>query len=696
MNNNLLLTIGIKKLKYDPENGDKYKKVLMGVCNYNINSKEYKRLDKYSIYWSKNDASIDEDVFDLREVVYYNECCFAELRNDSSNISLFELIQFEELRAAYGDMNQIRKFLYKGFELPSAISSKFLIVIDESKLNYEVLECKKTQFIKNGNYYQIEENNDMTKNEFIFQYSIDKKDLINIENLGSIKHRIIYNKSILPYDKRKFRIRTIESYALPFLNYFFRKNKDSFELTNKDINKFNSIIKNEYANTSDIETFLKEKSTFYFSEEEINAINNKVIELFLNLSKTESDPLLKNMIILSPEVKRKCFKTWTRISDEKKIKKQNELISLKKEKENIELLIKQLKKDQDEAEISYERIAKQNEEMEKKREQLNISFEADLQSYRTDLSKLVKTQILTGLNTKSEKNTNFFVVNEENPKTDSMLENIGNIEELYTALCTNSGLEENEDLSLQYIIPICTAILSKKHLIMSGEMASYLTRVLSITIDGCDPCNIYIPSQNHGALSVELIQRINSINHHVIVIDGILDAMDENLYYALIKYCPSKTFVFTINNNDALDLLSLTIYTYSLYLDDLCFEPLDGEEAAPTIIKNLAKLRQELEHFEIKNTRNINYEMVKVMKSRAKRMAISGLQKNIYSTMIKNIEKVAKITNNEDNQIFFIPFLNFLRQVNHVQDRKQMLDEINCEKKTKMLIYTKYCCELSE
>ncbi|CDM70054.1 hypothetical protein CM240_2937 [Clostridium bornimense] len=111
---------------------------------------------------------------------------------------------------------------------------------------------------------------------------------------------------------------------------------------------------------------------------------------------------------------------------------------------------------------------------------------------------------------------------------------------------------------------IIASIATNTSLIVN-DSADELSDAISYVIDGKPSSKLYFPS-NYNNLN-QLIDRINSINSKVLLIEGVLDSLNINAYSILTKHCKNKLFIFTVNNSVDIKYIQNIVSNYSLFIN---------------------------------------------------------------------------------------------------------------------------------
>lgn len=161
-----------------------------------------------------------------------------------------------------------------------------------------------------------------------------------------------------------------------------------------------------------------------------------------------------------------------------------------------------------------------------------------------------------------------------------------------------NDLRSNIELYFENAIEISAtcvaALLCQKAFIMDKSIALILAKCIS-SITGADlPYCIKI----HDAVSAnmaEIINKINTQDNKTILIEGVLNKYDEELFTAICSECKDRCLIFTISDIDNLGLFPKTIYNYAIVVDAERYYTYEASEKLVTAENNTNLLIDEMD-----------------------------------------------------------------------------------------------------
>ncbi len=506
------------------------------------------------------------------------------ITDDINDIRVYQIIDPEEFHPYYGKIDKIKEVLYSGINLERIFSENMLIVINKEGVMNTALVLKKNYLkSKNEKYFFSKESMDVKndihslaivkfKNEYILYCS-------HYDNTP-IK---IYKYADLPLAKDKLWIRPYEAYAVPFLKKYAKEKKNTYNLSNDEIKIFKNIIDDSLFSINNIDDFFNSEvklMDYPRNEADYKRLKKRITEEFLHFQDNET--LLIDLMKNSQEIMKKCElmgkKQWIKEKNKEFQEKTKELGDRKKELEKAVAERNECNQELIQLSKQNENFVQKNLELGKINQQLKKEVHLEIEDYQKDFTKIIRDQTIFKVwsdidydesQKKSVKNTevncSLYVMKSEMNQESIKFENL---DDWYSTVEDNFYENYISDKSFsyeEYCQSICADFLSGIHVIISGKFAGDVADMLSVCTDATEAAKIIVPSDYTDVSNI--VDTINGISQHIVVIEGILDSLNENIYFSIVRYCKDKWFIFSYNNEESLALLSKTVWDVSMYID---------------------------------------------------------------------------------------------------------------------------------
>lgn len=123
------------------------------------------------------------------------------------------------------------------------------------------------------------------------------------------------------------------------------------------------------------------------------------------------------------------------------------------------------------------------------------------------------------------------------------------------------------------------AIFSKRSIIVCGDRSDCISNTISASILGKKCTQIIYTGTN----PLEILNIVNQFEEPIIAVDGILNTLDYNAYFTLIKYS-KKMLIFSCNDLKMMQAAPMEVWSSSILVDLTHDCPPRGTPAHPTII----------------------------------------------------------------------------------------------------------------
>ncbi len=494
--------------------------------------------------------------------------------SDNLNISPIEVIIPEKnFQTATKTDNDVREFLYHGFDIHEHISDEFFLIITEKPNYYHALKLKRRFSADNNKqFFRIErtcQNIQLvihTVEVVILEkkYLLDTSDCFIIEHQNQIANtRYFYSFLSPPPPIRMFHVREAQDYLKAFLSKYIKINSETLSLTKKDRQKVINVVDLAINDKNELADFFKETGyTLQDLESSTTNLSSELKELlsgeynFIKFMKDifESDPeLQKKYTEIAKEI-------WLTQSDEnrQRLKTEQELELKKLEKLTAQstLVIKEhntyhtkleeLKKIQETKELLLCKLEKQVSEVEQK-------IASSIKCFQEDLVHLASFTAFTNTRATSDQATNsgFVCQPGENLKNDDeTADTIIDLTEDFQQNLILSGIDREFAYALSKIL--ISLYVINKNIILDGNPCE-IADAFAALIDGKKADKIFFTNM---LIDLDLLSKqINNLTSNIILIYGALDTYNEKILINLSLLCPNKTIFFACEDMEIFNSL---------------------------------------------------------------------------------------------------------------------------------------------
>jgi len=491
--------------------------------------------------------------------------------------------------------------LLDGFIVPLQHSKAFLLVINQTAIDYICLDISESSYRVDGNKIRIHENTPLKL------YKIPKLDFFDTENyitnLGFPKYRLDprLQRRII-YKRRKIWGDPIATLPLKRLNTHLAEYLKQIVTrlpnqtgNNEVIEAFIKSVTENVKPDSDLMAFIGN----YYSQSHDESIVQTLGEhpllesVFTSYSKKSStdEKFLKVIIDHLPSLREKYLQILTdSYLEEEKRKLQSQLDPLQTQIDelNTELNEKKIQKEEIEAEIASStdhqmKLLAQIIESEQRKQDLDEL----LNGKRTGL--LQELTILNRVLQFGEATCETTPQNTTAPgltirpgkiqgKEDQEPEEILQLDDMYSILSDNlpeQGVDTPDVSELSKFIS--ASYLHHLPLLCVGTSADEMARIISLSFKNQEPDTICVPTGYNNYSS--LLSTIRSLKSDIVVLENMVGYCDEYCYTHLAKDIPEKYFIFLLEYEESLKLLPKGIFSHMGLINcDKFFTTLKSDE----------------------------------------------------------------------------------------------------------------------
>lgn len=491
--------------------------------------------------------------------------------------------------------------LIDGFVVPPQHLKSFLLVINQTAIDYICLEIAESSYNVDGKRIIIHENIPLKV------YKIPKLDFFDTENyminLGVPKYRLdpAFQRRII-YKRRTIWGDPIATLPLKRLNTHLAEYLKQVVTrlpvqtgNNEVIEAFIKSVTENVKPDSDLMAFIGN----YYSQSHDESIVQTLGEhpllesVFTSYSKKSStdEKFLKVIIEHLPSLREKYLQILTdSYLEEEKRKLQSQLDPLQTQIEelNTELNEKNIRIEELEAEIAsstdlHTKLLAQIIESEQRKQDLDELLNGKrtgLLQELTILNRVLQFSEATCETTSQNTTATGLTIRpgKIQGKEDQEPEEILQLDDMYSILSDNlpeQGVDTPDVSELSKFIS--ASYLHHLPLLCVGTSADEMARIISISFKNQEPDMICVPTGYNNYSS--LLSTIRSLKSGIVVLENMVGYCDEYCYTHLAKDIPEKFFIFLLEYEESLKLLPKGIFAHmGLIHCDKFFTTLKSDE----------------------------------------------------------------------------------------------------------------------
>ena len=491
------------------------------------------------------------------------------------------------------NLNEVRKKLANGIFIDESVNTEFLLIVGK-KDNYLVaLRCNQNMFKQEKNtvensmmkcLYIDKESKDLVNSiSMLEMYEIPEKSIITIDNLLDhrfsknldITSRFFYEKLHLPKKAGNFLVRNAGDYTITFFTKYLKEIKEVFELSNKDRNKFISIMQS-IKNTETIVNNFTDASG-YSSDDLINVFKEFGSEVINTLhDDSEMNLVLKNFILqdekIYEEFIKQIKKDWENSDDFKQLQKEREEkeLSLLNEIDLATNELDKIKKEVNDLEIKQKLLNSDVSQLVEKKETISSEIDQSLKEYKEDIVTVIKNvaplELVSKAHSEPSKAKGYTHKKNRDILNLDSFEYIekGDCKELYEDLNDNISLFYSNSRSSDIAASILSSATKSKAIVVDEAIGEMIANSISLLCDRkfCDMYTVYGADVDISRLCYSISKNENQI----IYINGVLNSFNEQLMKLLGSTFQKKLFIFGVDVEN-LENLSKGIWKYATYID---------------------------------------------------------------------------------------------------------------------------------
>ncbi len=504
----------------------------------------------------------------------FNKSTTESFPND--NIKVFEIIIDSELIG--GDTDKVISLLRRGISLPEGVADNILIAFDQDDEFYHTVYCNKSFFKHADEKYYIEGKiEDMLHMRHSLDvYYIEKDDVLNTANFGyfytlegtQAATRYFYMFDQLPQPDWKLYLYRFEEYLPVYLAKYFRNHAKESGLTKNNIQIATNIIREALSNDAEMNEFFS-ISGYQLSdfEDRLPRYESTIIEYLDGAGFL--DNIITRILSENDEIRKDLFlaakKEWLQKAD--------------REREQAELLLNEYEEKQQSASKKVEELELLCLQLDEKQKGLSEQYSNTLTAMNAavnDFEKHIGEYLANSIVFKTLKQPQISesVVAQDTGLMLMYPENDPNVKKYVVSDLAKAckALEANLrtiGMNAQYSVILSNIFIASNalygSLIVSGEHARTIADAFAYSVDGNSATRITIT--NTTVNYKDVYDAVKKASGTVILVENILDTCNELTYVSLNKDFKDKLFVFNIENEGTLSILSKGIWNYGLLVN---------------------------------------------------------------------------------------------------------------------------------
>ncbi len=499
----------------------------------------------------------------------------------------YEIVFYEGINIEkHNSDSDIRSILYNGIHLLEYTGDYFLLIVNKTSAHYEALLCSKKEFSTISGTYKIEKNcQDILKTTHGFElYSIAQNDIIDTAYINiyfsqneKVPVRYFYCNFELKCPERKVFLRSPENYAQAYVSKYLKNKRDILKITKSEAKKMVTIIEDALKNKEEFEAFFQDTG-FKFSDVEyaLTNLSDEVQEIYMQ--NDIFSQIVERSLLNDPFVREKCIeeakKIWLLESDEQRQQVEKYLVESKEElaqiQKDCELTLSNIlinKETISMLESKKNALEQDCKNIEVNNAQIKKDIEEKLKHFQSDVVHLAELSALSGANSASVSNIGlpqpiYVLGNKIQNDEPTIAENLMDFTDDLQVNLMICGM--NKDYAYGFSQLIISSITCRKHFVVCGGKSEDVANSLALLLQSKYADQIFLPSGFTDISS--LINKINSMDGHVILIHNALETYSESVFMAIVKMCKGKIIVFSCEDETTYFNLPSHWGQYVIYL----------------------------------------------------------------------------------------------------------------------------------
>lgn len=496
---------------------------------------------------------------------------------------IYEVIFLDEIIHQPLSEDQLRQVLYRGVEFPEGLERYFLLVLDVTSTEYKVLLCDKNAFqYKDGKYYIEKQVRDLknTITEFNLLY-IYNDELITTERLRqnltwyNEKIRYFHDSIIIPEGTTNFQLRNPEDYTVGFMANLLNNGMQRLKYTKQARTNLLSELEIVGNNKELADLFFKQQVEKYDELSEVFIKNTTSLVNYINKIDINEREVFLQIIernsLLSKEYEARIEAKWMSKANQKLLEKEDQLSKIEEKYNHIEQKLRVIEKESTKVRRERDKLRDEISELIDEKFGIEDQIEDELKKFQTNIVEqyklsalssngLASTQSSVSLNTGILGSSPSDLINVENHKVSSM-------HDVYIGLKYNLENYLEEEDAISFAISIIGILYLGKIIILPEYQSEGIANAISLILTG-EPIQIINVINNDYDLNA-IIDQIDSNPDTYILIKGHLDLFNQTAVNTLLNNCNNKKMIFTINDDQTLNLYSNNIWNYFMYINPM-------------------------------------------------------------------------------------------------------------------------------
>lgn len=509
------------------------------------------------------------------------------------------------------DPDALQKRIKEGIRLPEGIGSTFLLVLDEDDVSFTVAKCRKGMLKRSGDLFFFDTNimDMLHANHFLDTYVIKKSHVFSTadfsgfykEDRTSAETRYFYRFDCLPEVDGRFYLHELSDYIPFFVSRFLKKEGKKYELSKNQIQKVTAAIEEAVTSKEAIDGFFA--VTGFNLDEVMERLPQYYREISANLCGYDDvDTVLAGMLENDEQVRERFIEIardmWLETTDAKREEADKQLAAAQSRLDDCRNKLDDITRGIQEAE---DRRAKLDNEILSLQHQKEAVEAAAIESVK-------RIDVTIGAKLADYAFLKHIGLGADRPEKESVAQTSKNVEYRYPASACPDGIKRTSEMSKAiavlkanlkktgmkiYYAEAVAAIIHAAHFraqsfVVSGMYARNLANAICNSTEGRDATRLTITGAQSDYSYIREI--IEGSPVRVILVENLLDYCDEATFSMLGKDFGDYIFVFSVDNEESLAVMSRSIWQMATYIntDDAMETFAWTADFVPAVVENLS------------------------------------------------------------------------------------------------------------
>lgn len=446
--------------------------------------------------------------------------------HDDVNLLAFkepkEVILLEDKHGEQG----LREALSKGISFEGRTTSVFYIVYGNEGGHRPAVRCERRNFSFSDGKIRLRYAISNTKETVLSAPRVWLNDYDIIESPHALtSYRKVYAKLEEPENDGSVLLRPLDYYAADYVKWFIRE--ESIQVSRSDRRAISRIIDAAFLRPDALEAYLEAGAP----EEEVISLRKAISHIVMEKDDQDRE-LFRKALLEDEEFHQECVEQVMQLSDSILEERNRELETAKVNIENARSILAGLNQSIEALDSKKQSLENGIESLTSSLEQVRSEQEAVLDEIQSNIA--FKLGLRAVASQQVDLHNPELLVTEGYPcdfaETDSSFEDVfaENLKKRGVTSVIGDPSGERKKLA----IGVAAALAATKFIAIPRAVAWQVADSLSVAVSGCSAKKVVVPADFRNICSV--LEAISG-NEAVVVIDGVIDAANEGVLFALLS-----------------------------------------------------------------------------------------------------------------------------------------------------------------